>query len=192
MTVNELRLLSSKMMAVSSLRSGKRCFISESGGPTLPGESPPLMSWQVRQLPLLRSNASFSPSEAGACAQARPPARRVGCRQTGQQQERASASASIVHHASFIEAAVGQGNRDSTTDAPVTPRSTRFRCISRGQATLHGGGVRCSFYQRDCRRSAQRINRATHARYLRRGPLARAGWLQARRLRQVRSTKESV
>src|SRR5579883_700839 len=68
-TVCGLRLVSSEMIAISSTRSGKRCFMSCSGGPTLPGESPPLMSWQVRQLPLARSKASCSPGEgAGAAA----------------------------------------------------------------------------------------------------------------------------
>src|SRR5580692_12737306 len=46
--------------------------MSDSGGPTLPGASPPLMSWQVRQLPLLRSKASVSPGigddAAAGCA----------------------------------------------------------------------------------------------------------------------------
>ena len=42
--------------------------MSASGGPRLPGESPPLISWQVRQLPLPRSKASFSPSETEGCA----------------------------------------------------------------------------------------------------------------------------
>ena len=38
----------------------------------VPGKSPPLMSWQLRQLPLPRSNASFWPSETPACAPAGP------------------------------------------------------------------------------------------------------------------------
>src|SRR6202000_3317341 len=35
-----------------------------------PGRSPPLIIWQVRQLPLPRSNAIFWPSAAADCARA--------------------------------------------------------------------------------------------------------------------------
>src|SRR4030088_2943604 len=57
-------------MATRSLRSGYLLLISFSAGPMVPGRSPPLISWQVRQLPLPRSKASFLPSAAADCAQA--------------------------------------------------------------------------------------------------------------------------
>src|ERR1700730_2233236 len=68
-TVKGLRLVSSVTMATRSLRSGYLLLMSFSGGPIVPGRSPPLISWQVRQLPLPRSNAIFCPSVAD-CAQA--------------------------------------------------------------------------------------------------------------------------
>src|SRR5712664_2466094 len=71
-TVCGLRLVSSVRIATSSLRSGYLLLISFSGGPMVPGRSPPLISWQVRQLPLPRSKASFWPSAAADCAQAGP------------------------------------------------------------------------------------------------------------------------
>src|SRR6202022_1516102 len=63
-TVCGLRLVSSVTIATSSLRSGYLLLISFSAGPMVPGRSPPLISWQVRQLPLPRSKASFCPSAA--------------------------------------------------------------------------------------------------------------------------------
>src|SRR6266478_829471 len=63
-TVCGLRLVSSKRMATRSLRSGYLLLISFSAGPMVPGKSPPFISWQVRQLPLPRSKASFCPSAA--------------------------------------------------------------------------------------------------------------------------------
>ncbi|MGY3462442.1 hypothetical protein ACVWW5_007892 [Bradyrhizobium sp. LM3.4] len=54
-----LRLVSSKMIAVSSLRSGYLALRSFSSGPIVPGRSPPLMTWQVRQLPLAAVESEF-------------------------------------------------------------------------------------------------------------------------------------
>ena len=71
-TVCGLRLVSSVRMATRSLRSGYLLLISFSSGPMVPGRSPPLMTWQVRQLPLPRSNAIFWPSAAADCAWAGP------------------------------------------------------------------------------------------------------------------------
>src|SRR5947209_5886912 len=71
-TVFGLRLVSSDTMATRSLRSGYLLLMSVSGGPIVPGRSPPLIAWQVRQLPLPRSKASFCPSEAADCALAAP------------------------------------------------------------------------------------------------------------------------
>src|ERR1700738_361650 len=59
-------------MATSSLRSGYLLLILVSSGPMVPGRSPPLIAWQVRQLPLPRSNASFCPSATADCAAAGP------------------------------------------------------------------------------------------------------------------------
>jgi hypothetical protein len=71
-TVNGLRRVSSLRMATSSSRSGYLLLTSLSGGPMVPGSSPPLMSWQVRQLPLLRSKANFWPSATEDCAAVGP------------------------------------------------------------------------------------------------------------------------
>ncbi|CCD93229.1 hypothetical protein BRAO375_2490004 [Bradyrhizobium sp. ORS 375] len=62
-TVEGLRTVSSLRIAVSSARSYRPLRFS-SFGPIEPGRSPPLISWQVRQLPLPRSKASFWPSAA--------------------------------------------------------------------------------------------------------------------------------
>src|SRR3982074_2358695 len=67
-TVCGLRLVSSWRMATRSLRSGYLLLISFSAGPMEPGKSPPLISWQVRQLPLPRSKASFCPSAPAGLA----------------------------------------------------------------------------------------------------------------------------
>src|SRR3954451_22630309 len=67
-TLSGLRLVSSDTIATSSLRSGKRSFILLSSGPTLPGASPPAITWQVRQLPLARSKASCCPFNGAADA----------------------------------------------------------------------------------------------------------------------------
>ncbi|KRP85324.1 hypothetical protein AOQ73_39775 [Bradyrhizobium pachyrhizi] len=62
-TVCGLRLVSSVTIAISSSRL-YLAFRPLSSGPIVPGRSPPLMTWQVRQLPLPRSKASFCPSAA--------------------------------------------------------------------------------------------------------------------------------
>ena len=67
-TVSGLRLVSSVTMATRSSRLGYLLLRSTSSGPIEPGRSPPLMAWQVRQLPLPRSKASFWPSAAADCA----------------------------------------------------------------------------------------------------------------------------
>src|ERR1700732_4177506 len=69
-TLCGLRLVSSGRMGTRLLRSGYLLLMSLSAGPMVPGSSPPLMSWQLRQLPLPRSNASLCPSEARDCAPA--------------------------------------------------------------------------------------------------------------------------
>src|SRR3954452_15470061 len=72
MTVCGLRLVSSLTIATSSLRSGYLLLMSFNAGPMVPARSPPLISWQVRQLPLTRSNAIFCPSDTLDWAQAGP------------------------------------------------------------------------------------------------------------------------
>src|SRR5262245_20249174 len=67
-TVCGLRWVSSVTIAISSLRSYLP-LRSLSSGPIVPGRSPPLITWQVRQLPLPRSKAIFCPS-ATDCAYA--------------------------------------------------------------------------------------------------------------------------
>ena len=57
--VSGLRRVSSVMMATRSSRLGYLLLMSISSGPIVPGRLPPLMTWQVRQLPLLRSKASL-------------------------------------------------------------------------------------------------------------------------------------
>src|SRR6188472_2320664 len=57
-------------MATSSSRLGYLLLMSTSSGPSVPGYWPPLIAWQVRQLPLLRSKASFWPSAAADWAAA--------------------------------------------------------------------------------------------------------------------------
>src|SRR5882724_12049372 len=61
-------------MATSSSRLGYLLLMSTSSGPSVPGYSPPLMTWQVRQLPLPRSKASFWPSAVADWAAAGPAA----------------------------------------------------------------------------------------------------------------------
>ena len=69
-TVSGLRLVSSVTIATRSSRLGYLLLMSVSSGPMVPGRSPPLITWQVRQLPLPRSKASFWPSAAADCARA--------------------------------------------------------------------------------------------------------------------------
>src|SRR4029079_11363725 len=71
-TVSGLRRVSSLRMATRSSRLGYLLLMSTSSGPIVPGRSPPLMTWQVRQLPLLRSKASLRPSSTADCACAVP------------------------------------------------------------------------------------------------------------------------
>src|SRR6185295_18908696 len=71
-TVSGLRRVSSLRMATRSSRLGYLLLMSTSSGPIVPGRSPPLMAWQVRQLPLLRSKASLRPSSTADCACAAP------------------------------------------------------------------------------------------------------------------------
>src|SRR6266702_4096065 len=71
-TVCGLRLVSSVTIAIRSSRLGYLLLRSTSCGPMLPGRSPPLISWQVRQLPLPRSNAIFCPSAEADWARAGP------------------------------------------------------------------------------------------------------------------------
>src|SRR5262249_23721166 len=58
-------------------------FMSDNSGPMVPGFSPPLITWQVRQLPLLRSKASFCPSAVADWACAEPAVRLASSASTG-------------------------------------------------------------------------------------------------------------
>src|SRR5262245_40388953 len=73
-TVSGLRRFSSWRIATRSSRLGYLLLMSINSGPIVPGRSPPLMTWQVRQLPLLRSKASLRPSSTDDCACAALPA----------------------------------------------------------------------------------------------------------------------
>src|SRR5216683_4798112 len=110
-TVCGLRLVSSKRMATRSLRSGYLLLISFSAGPMVPGKSPPLISWQVRQLPLPRSKASFCPSAAADWALAEL---------TGAAALISNVNASACNRAGFLEGVLVKGaSRRVYVDNPV-------------------------------------------------------------------------
>src|SRR5215831_14150781 len=105
-------------MAMRSFRSGYLLLTSFSAGPIEPASSPPLISWQERQLPLPRSNAIFCPWLAADC----------DCAEAGNAASD-SASAAIAVKAGFLGGLAIKG---------IVPIKVYFGCIVSSGPVVRG------------------------------------------------------